>query len=193
VRDGRLATTWGRRSLAASITLLLGGIAGCGTSSNVATPGKAPVRPGAVQPAVLRIPSLGVDTRLERLGLGATGALQPPRNPQEAGWFAGGPVPGETGPAVIAGHLDSTHGPAVFYRLAQLRAGDRIFVERTDGTTVVFRVQSVQTYPKAAFPTAEVYGPTPEAALRLITCGGTFDRSHQTYEDNVVAYAAVEA
>jgi sortase (surface protein transpeptidase) len=145
-----------------------------------------------VEPAVLRIPSLGVDTRLERLGLDKTGALQPPADPQEAGWFAAGPAPGEVGPAVIAGHVDSKHGPAVFYRLARLRAGDRIFVERSDGTTVIFRVRSVETYPKASFPTAQVYGPTPEAALRLITCGGRFDRSRQSYEDNVVAYAAVE-
>lgn len=175
------------------LALALVGTVGCGTSSHTTTPSRTPVRPGVVEPAVLRIPSLGVDTRLERLGLDKAGALQPPRDPQEAGWFAGGPAPGDIGPAVIAGHVDSRHGPAVFYRLAQLRAGDRIFVERSDGTTVVFRVRSVQTYPKAAFPTAEVYGPTPEAALRLITCGGRFDRRLQSYEDNVVAYAAAEA
>jgi sortase (surface protein transpeptidase) len=175
-----------------TLALLLAGTAGCGASRHAATLGTAPVRPGAVAPAVLRIPSLGIDTRLERLGLDKAGALQPPADPQEAGWFAAGPAPGEVGPAVIAGHVDSKHGPAVFYRLAQLRAGDRILVDRNDGTTVAFRVRSVQTYPKAAFPTAEVYGPTPEAALRLITCGGTFDRSRQSYEDNVVAYAAME-
>ncbi len=175
------------------LALVVAGTAGCGTSGPIAAPARAPVRPGVVEPAMLRIPSLGVDTRLERLGLDKTGALQPPADPQQAGWFAAGPAPGEIGPAVIAGHVDSKHGPAVFYHLARLRAGDRIFVERSDGTTVVFRVRSVQTYPKAAFPTAEVYGPTPEAALRLITCGGRFDRSRQSYEDNVVAYAAVEA
>src|SRR5262245_54929333 len=174
------------------LALVLAGTAGCSTINHAAPRGRAPVRPGVVEPAVLRIPSLGVDTRLERLGLDKAGALQPPADPQEAGWFAAGPAPGEIGPAVIAGHVDSKHGPAVFYRLAQLRAHDRIFVDRSYGTTVVFRVQSVQTYPKAAFPTAEVYGPTPEAALRLITCGGRFDRSRQSYEDNVVAYAAIE-
>ncbi|MBW8767444.1 MAG: class F sortase, partial [Geodermatophilales bacterium] len=90
---------------------------------------------------------------------------------------------------VLAGHVDSTAGPAVFFRLGELAAGDEVVVGRSDGTTVRFTVTRVARYPKAAFPTAEVYGPTPDAQLRLITCGGDFDRSRRSYADNVVVFA----
>lgn len=147
----------------------------------------APVRGAA--PTRVEIPSVSVDSSLARLGLDATGALTPPSNFAQAGWFSNGPVPGEIGPAVIAGHVDSYTGPAVFFRLAQVAVGDEVLVGRRDRTTLRFTVTRVARYPKTAFPSAEVYGPTPTAELRLITCGGQFDRSRRSYVDNVVVFA----
>ncbi len=115
--------------------------------------------------------------------------LVPPSDFARAGWFTGSPAPGATGPAVIAGHVDSRQGPAVFFRLAELEPGDEVLVDRADGTTVRFTVTSVDRYPKDEFPTEQVYGPTPRAELRLITCGGEFDPDERSYRDNVVVSA----
>ncbi|HEX8498190.1 MAG TPA: class F sortase, partial [Actinomycetales bacterium] len=141
------------------------------------------------QPVDVRIPQIGVDSPLVRLGASAQGEMQVPTDFDRAGWFTGGAAPGERGPAVLAGHVDSRTGPAVFYRLAELRAGDRIEVEQRDGDVVRFTVSRVERYAKAAFPTARVYGPVPGPVLRLITCGGVFDRATGHYRDNVVVYA----
>jgi hypothetical protein len=143
----------------------------------------------AVPPTRVRVPALGVDSALARLGTDAAGALTPPADFAQAGWFTGGPVPGAVGPAVIVGHVDSWRGPAVFFRLAQLREGDDVLVTRADGTTLRFAVTRVARYAKSAFPTAEVYGPTGDRELRLITCGGSFDRTRRSYLDDVVVFA----
>jgi sortase (surface protein transpeptidase) len=90
---------------------------------------------------------------------------------------------------VIAGHVDSKRGPAVFFRLPDLGRGDRIFVDRADGTTAVFAAQRIERHGKNAFPTDEVYGDTPDSQLRLITCGGKFDRKAHSYVDNVIVFA----
>ena len=140
-------------------------------------------------PTRVRVPAVGIDSTLMRLGLDADGVLDTPPDFDRAGWYAGGPAPGEVGPAVIAGHVDSVTGPAVFFRLAETAAGDEVLVERDDGTTARFTVTRVERYPKDRFPTEEVYGPTPGGELRLITCGGDFDRAARSYEDNVVVYA----
>jgi sortase (surface protein transpeptidase) len=140
-------------------------------------------------PVSLTIPVIGVSTRLIRLGLTAAGALQVPSSTSVAGWYTGSPRPGAIGPAVIAGHIDSYLGPGIFFRLVELRRGDRIYVRRADGTLAVFRVTDVHMYAKDAFPTRAVYGPTPDAELRLITCGGVFDSARRSYLSNVVVYA----
>lgn len=140
-------------------------------------------------PVALTIPAIGVQTSLVRLGLTATGALQVPSSTAVAGWYTGSPRPGATGSAVIAGHIDSYAGPGVFFRLSQLRPGDRVYVRRADGTLAVFRVTAVRSYAKTQFPTKAVYGPTPDAELRLITCGGTFDYQTRSYLSNTVVYA----
>jgi Sortase domain len=146
--------------------------------------------PGPASPPLrLTIPSIGVTTRLLRLGLEADGSMQVPVDFDRAGWFAKGPTPGQVGPAVIAGHVDSRTGPAVFYRLRELRAGDTVQVERADGTRLRFVVEDARRYPKTSFPTAAVFGPAPWAALRLVTCGGDFDRSARSYRDNLVVFA----
>ena len=146
-------------------------------------PRSAPVR--------LMIPSIGVDTGpLVGLGVDAHGALEVPRRYEQAGWYTPGPAPGQYGPAVIAGHVDSATGPAVFYRLGALQKNAIVTVRRADGSTARFTVDRVVTYPKREFPTASVYGDTTHRAeLRLITCGGPFDARTGHYEDNIVAYA----
>jgi sortase (surface protein transpeptidase) len=151
----------------------------------------APPRGAAqvAEPVSLVIPSIGVRTSLVHLGLTSEGALQVPPTTAVAGWYTGSPRPGSIGSAVIAGHIDSHTGPGVFYRLSDLARGDRVYVRRADGTLAVFKVTEVQQYPKDAFPTAAVYGATPTPQLRLITCGGTFDYSTESYLSNTVVYA----
>ncbi|MER7278948.1 class F sortase [Dactylosporangium sp. NPDC000244] len=141
-------------------------------------------------PTRLRIAKLGVDTPLEDLRMDAAGVLESPKVFGEAGWFTGGTYPGDAGPAVLAGHVDSKTGPAVFYRLHELAAGDTVDVQRGDGW-LTFRVTASEHYAKAQFPSARVYGPTPVPELRLITCGGTFDQARHSYRDNLVVYAVL--
>jgi Sortase domain len=140
-------------------------------------------------PVAVSIPAIGVHAGLVHLGLNADGTLEVPEDFSIAGWYDVGPRPGAPGPAVIAGHVDSTAGPAVFYRVRELRPGDVVEVHRRDGSVVVFRVYAVREYPKTAFPTATVYGATSRPELRLITCGGAFDSSTGHYVDNVVVFA----
>ena len=149
----------------------------------------APPERGDLRPTEVRLPTLDVRSALVDLDVGPDGALQPPADPDVAGWYVRGGVPGGPGPTVIAGHVDSRSGPAVFYRLDELVPGDRVEVTRSDGTVFAYRVATVETHPKDAFPTARVYGPTPGPELRLITCGGAFDRSSRHYRDNVVVTA----
>jgi hypothetical protein len=144
-------------------------------------------------PVSLTIPAIGVKTSLVRLGLQPNGTLQVPGTTTVAGWYTGSPRPGAVGSAVIAGHVDSRYGPGIFFWLRTMRAGERIYVKRADGTLAVFTVTGVLTYPKDQFPTAAVYGPAPDAELRLITCGGIFDQSVGSYLSNVVVFARMTA
>ncbi|MGY1747294.1 class F sortase [Blastococcus sp. SYSU D00695] len=193
----------GLRGRLAALALLAGTVAlpapapaaDTGTAGPAAAAPAPPVRPAArpgpavADPLRVRVPVIGVDSPLVRLGLDPGGALETPADSARAGWFGGGPAPGGIGPAVLAGHVDSTRGPAVFWRLRDLAAGDEVLVDRADGTTARFAVTRVERHRKDAFPTAEVYGPTPDAQLRLITCGGDFDRAARSYRDNVVVFA----
>jgi hypothetical protein len=155
-------------------------------------PKRAPATPGRVTPPVhLTVPSIGVSTDLQSLRLAGDGSLQAPTKWQVAGWFADGIVPGEVGPAVIAGHIDSTGGPAVFYRLRELIVGATIFVTDQDGTVLSFVVDGVREYQKDQFPTKAVYGPTPTPELRLISCTGEFDHSSRSYLNNLVVSAHI--
>jgi hypothetical protein len=141
-------------------------------------------------PVRLRIPSIDVDSGLEELGRAADQSIEVPRQPSSAGWWAGGPRPGQVGPAVILGHVDAKTGPAVFFRLGELGAGAEVLVERTDGTTARFLVTRLARYQKSEFPSELVYYPTLEPELRLVTCGGPFDPSTGHYRDNLVVFAA---
>ncbi len=144
-------------------------------------------RPPGGDPLRLRIPEIGVTAVLVPLGLNADGTLEVPRY-EEAGWYAYGSRPGDPGPAVIAAHVDSTTGPAVFYRLEELKPGQAVHVDYGGGT-VTFSVRESQTFAKSAFPTDRVYGATDGPELRLITCDGTFDRTAGSYTSNLVVWA----
>jgi Sortase domain len=207
-RDGQHYAGHGRRGLvlrlalgvgaavAAVLALLLPPSAAPSTSASEARiPVPVSVVTGtaneAAAPTRVRVPGIDIDSDLVRLGVDDGGSLVPPEDFARAGWFTGGPAPGETGPAVIAGHVDSHRGPAVFFRLSELEAGDEVLVDRADGTTARFTVSEVDRYPKDDFPTEQVYGPTPRAELRLITCGGEFDPDARSYRDNIVVSAVL--
>jgi LPXTG-site transpeptidase (sortase) family protein len=139
-------------------------------------------------PVRLRIPAIDVDTRLVQLGLNDDKSINVRFDLSVAGWWKGGPRPGQDGPAVIMGHV-SRNTPAVFSRLHTLQRGDEILVDRADGTTARFVVTQQGTYKKVAFPSDLVYYPTLEPELRLVTCGG-LDAGTGTYLDNLVVFAA---
>jgi len=159
------------------------------TATATVRPAPPPSR-RAAPPVRIEIAAIGVRAPVIRLGLNRDGTLEVPTDFGDTGWWSGGSRPGEPGPAVIAGHVDGRTGPAVFFRLGRLRAGDPIVIVRRDGTRVRFRVQRAARYRKAAFPTARVYGATRGPTLRLITCSGAFDRASGHYLDNTVVYAA---
>ena len=140
-------------------------------------------------PVRVEIPAIGVSSSLVRLGLDRDRSMEVPADFQVAGWFTGGPQPGQLGPAVIAGHVDSRTGPAVFYRLRDLRPGDQVRVVRADRRVVGFEVDSLASHPKRSLPSEAVYGATSAPALRLITCAGSFDRSSRSYRENLVVSA----
>ncbi|TDD94519.1 class F sortase [Actinomadura rubrisoli] len=145
-------------------------------------PPSAPVR--------LEVPRIDVRTPLMKLAKNPDRTVETPplSRAQEAGWYRLGAAPGSRGAAVIIGHVDTVHGPAVFYRLGRLGPGDRASVLRADGRTAVFAIDSVERVGKDRFPTNRVYGDPGYAAIRLITCGGRFDRDAGSYVDNVIAF-----
>jgi sortase (surface protein transpeptidase) len=146
---------------------------------------------GTPIPVRIEIPSIGVASALDHLGRAPDGTIQEPRRWQVAGWYAPGPRPGDPGSAVVLGHVDSKSGPAVFFRLRQLRRGHQVQVTRADGSVVWFVVQRTEQYPKRRFPTDEVYYPTLTPALRLVTCGGSFDATAGHYRSNIIVFAAL--
>jgi len=139
-------------------------------------------------PVRVRIAAIGVDSGLMDLGLRADGSLEVPPSAFPAGWYTGGPTPGELGLAIITGHVD-WNGPGVFYNLHNLKPGDQVTVTRADGSKPAFRVTRVAQFPKDHFPTKLVYGNIDHAGLRLITCGGSFNSQTGHYEGNIVVFA----
>jgi hypothetical protein len=145
------------------------------------------------RPVELAIPAIGVKSAIIDLGLSPDGTIAVP-NPgpdyNDAAWYIYSPTPGQVGPSIIEGHVDSAaEGPSVFYRLGELRPGERVQVSLVDGTVAIFEIDAVSSYPKTAFPTQAVYGNTSFPALRLITCGGPFDSATGHYLDNTVVFA----
>lgn len=142
------------------------------------------------RPTRVRIASIGVDATIIDLGLNPDRTLEVPEDIRLAGWWTGRSVPGEDGPSIVVGHVDSAaQGAGVFYRLHELDVGDVIHVERSDGSTAEFRVTETELVLKDEFPTEKVYGSTEGSQLRLITCGGSFDQSARSYRSNLIVYA----
>jgi hypothetical protein len=143
-------------------------------------------RPG---PSTLSIPSIGVQAPIVGVGLKANGAMQTPE-PGQVGWYRHGPKPGDPGPAVLVGHVDTRTGPDVFYRLRDLRPGDEILVGRPDGTTARFLVGRLERHPKSELPTSRIWTKTSGPQVRLVTCAGSWDPATRHYRDNLIVYAA---
>ena len=194
-----------RLMVATGLLLSLAAVAACGGESPASSPRGVvaetqPLSPPpttvtqeankqVANPVRVRIPAIGVDAPVDPLTVDRNGVLPPPDTNERTGWWRDGPEPGERGPAVIVGHVDSYKGPAVFFRLTDLDKGDRILVDRADGTTAMFVTQRIEQHAKDAFPTQAVYGDTPDPQLRLITCGGDFDDEDRSYVDNIIVYA----
>jgi sortase (surface protein transpeptidase) len=142
-------------------------------------------------PVRVEIPSIGVVSSLDRLGRAPDGTVEEPVRWEVAGWYAPGTRPGDPGSAVILGHVDSKRGPAVFFRLRELRRGDTVTIGRADGSSVRFVVQRIEQYDKRRFPTDDVYYPTLTPALRLVTCGGEFDATVGRYRSNLIVFATL--
>lgn len=139
----------------------------------------------------MRIPAIGVAAAVGSMGLNQDRTVEVPTRPLEAGWYRGGPTPGQLGSAVILGHVDSKTGPAVFYRLRQLHKGDRVDVTLANGGVAHFAIDRVTTYPNAKFPATKVYGSHGVSSLQLVTCGGAYDHVAKAYTANVVAYSSL--
>ncbi|MEJ7650172.1 MAG: class F sortase [Nakamurella sp.] len=146
-------------------------------------------------PTTLTIPAIGVtDSPVLDMSLNADGSIEVPPldDTKSSGWYNGSPTPGEIGPSVLLGHVDSAaNGPSVFYKLGNLKPGDEIQVGRADGSVAVFKVDGVREYAKDNFPTQTIYGNLNHAGLRLITCGGTFNPTVGHYESNIIAFATL--
>jgi sortase (surface protein transpeptidase) len=151
-----------------------------------------PVHPAGLPksaPTRLEIPSINVDASFMAVGQTAEGALDVP--PHDAvGWYTGAPTPGEIGPAIVVGHVDSSiYGPAVFFHLKELKPDDDVKITREDGSVVTFKVDKLESYDQKAFPSEAVYGNINYPGLRLITCDGDFNYSTRHYSNNLVVYA----
>ncbi|GHE78037.1 hypothetical protein GCM10017786_04530 [Amycolatopsis deserti] len=171
--------------------LLLGGCAAQQAPVQPAPPPPSAAAP--VEPEALDIPRIGARSTLVPLGLNADGTIEVPpvTQPMQAGWYRNGPTPGEVGPAVILGHVDGGGQKGIFHRLRELAPGDEVSVSRKDGSVLRFVVTRVEQIDKDSFPTEAVYGDTSGPELRLITCGGSFDRAAHSYRDNIIVFAVL--
>ncbi|MGZ4606270.1 MAG: class F sortase [Blastococcus sp.] len=186
------ASAAGTSSAAASAPGIPANPGPAGATGTAAAPAVAPLP--ASTPVHLDIPAIRVSSDLLQLGLNPDHTLQVPplSRVSLAGWYRGSPTPGQLGPSVLLGHVDSAeYGAGVFFQLGRLRPGDTVTVRRADHTAATFKVTRVASYPKDRFPTLEVYGNTSDAELRLITCGGAFDASARSYLNNIVVYASL--
>ncbi|MBT2529358.1 class F sortase [Streptomyces sp. ISL-99] len=205
-----LLTRRGRNVASAALAVGIS-LAAAGTTALIAAPsgkpayvdiGTLPAQPGsgdtaattesAAPPIRIRIGRIALDKPLTGLRVQQDGRLGVPQDPAEVGWWSDGPRPGDPGAAVVVGHVDSTTGPGAFHGLSSLRPGDQISVRRDDRSTVAFTVQALRQYDKDSLPDSQVYATTGPPALRLITCGGSYDRKRGEYSHNLVVYATLE-
>ncbi|GAA3834557.1 MULTISPECIES: class F sortase [Amycolatopsis] len=188
----------GGRVLAAAPAVLLALVlTGCGsepqpTQAAAPTTSVPVTKPyDKLRPTQVRIPKIGAESSLISVAVNKDGEIAVPSvdKPMQAAWYRLSPVPGDVGPAIILGHVDGNHQPGIFYKLKDVRPGDEIFVDRSDGRQLRFVVDHTTQVPKDQFPQDAVYGNTDEPQLRLITCGGVFDHAEHSYTDNIVVYA----
>lgn len=172
----------------------LGATAGIAPTYGLGASTGVPALPRSV-PFHLRVSRVGIDTDLMVLGQAPDHTVEVPPDVDDApaGWYGLGATPGEPGPAVVLGHVDSHSGPAVFFNLGSMRAGDKVTVSRVDGSAATFTVDRVARYAKSEFPTRAVYGDVGQATLRLVTCGGRFDRAGGGYAENVIVFATLSS
>jgi sortase (surface protein transpeptidase) len=165
-------------------------VSAAGSTPAAAAPAES-LQLSASEPTRVRIPALGVESRIMELGLQRDGSMEVPPGAYPVGWYDGSPTPGQLGPSVLAGHVDWEGERGAFYGLRELVAGDKVVIERADGTVATFRVDRVEEHAKDDFPTDEVYGDLDHAGLRLITCGGSFDEDSGDYLDNVIVFGSL--
>lgn len=194
----------GLRSTAVSFVLLtLFSLVGCGasqtpTDSETAPPPGQPASASAAMtrsdPVWIKVPSIAAESSLVGTGLNQDRTIEVPPvdQPMQASWYKFSPTPGEAGPAVILGHVDGKHQKGVFWRLHEVKPGAEVLIGRQDGSVAEFVVDEVKRVPKKAFPTDEVYGDTSDAQVRLITCGGEFDKAARSYLDNWIVYGTLK-
>lgn len=144
--------------------------------------------PPLEQPVRLVVPEVGLSAAVVPVGLSHDGSIALPI-PSLAGWYRWGPVPGAVGPAVLVGHVDSRSGPAIFYRLSELRVGDTLTVTRADGSGTEFAINEITVVRKPNFPTNAIFAPTDQPELRLVTCIGEFDPRRHHYLDSLIVWA----
>ncbi|MFI7452015.1 class F sortase [Nonomuraea sp. NPDC049714] len=156
-------------------------------------PAKTKAAKAKAKPLRIRIPKIKVNAPVGTVTVSKTGVLGTPplSKPNLTGWYRHSPLPGELGPSVINGHVNTKKGAAVFKRLSELAKGDRIYVYRSDGKVTRFTVSGIEQVGKKTFPTARVYGNTANSQLRLITCGGIYNKSAHSYTDNIIVYATL--
>jgi sortase (surface protein transpeptidase) len=196
--------SWGGRGLVAATLAVV--LAACGTTtspgasappattesaSTVATPAAASTQDGRPTPTNVRIPKIGAESTLVAVGLDNARAIAVPSvdQPMQAAWYKHSQVPGDPGPSILLGHVDGRQKPGIFYKLHDLKAGDEIFVKRADGKELRFVATRTQQVPKEQLPEEAIFGTTTESELRLITCGGAFDKAVHSYKDNIIVYA----
>ncbi|RZQ62108.1 class F sortase [Amycolatopsis suaedae] len=189
----------GGRLIAAALLVSLT-LAGCG-SDEAAAPAPPPPPPAeavpvtkpfdGLRPTQVRIPKINADSSLISVTVNTEGEMAVPsaKQPMQAAWYRLSPVPGETGPAILLGHVDGNKQPGIFFKLHELAEGDEILVNRSDGKELKFTVTKKQQVPKDRFPSDEIYADTTGPELRVITCGGVFDKEEHSYKDNVVIWA----
>lgn len=178
-----------------ALALLVGGTVPPAASAAMVAAASDGVTAAPAPPVRLKIPRLGIDASVEQVGLTSDGAMDVPKNYDNVAWYAPGVRPGQQGNAVISGHVDSVSGPAVFWDLKELTAGDEVIVVGDDGTERRFVVRGWETYKATDAPLERIFGPTETIALNLITCdrNSAFDRSIGSYTGNVVVYTQMVA
>ncbi|RSM82357.1 class F sortase [Amycolatopsis sp. WAC 01375] len=194
--------TQGGRLVAAALVLSLA-LTGCGTdepalpAAQAAAESTPPVvKPfNGTRPTNVRIPKIGAESSLVTVAIGKDGKMSVPsaKTPMQAAWYRLSPVPGDVGPSILLGHVDGNKQPGIFYKLKDVNPGDEVLVDRSDGKSLKFVVEKKDQVPKDQFPEEAVYGNTDKPQLRLITCGGVFDKEEHSYKDNVIVYANLVA